>query len=121
MPVGPTVATTPSSSWRNGGTREPGLTARNGTAYVPILRTAAGFLSTAMPIRTASKPFHFDLCERHALEARLFFRSDGAEDRLIEVCWEPGDGWGPLCRFLDRSNRSDDISGHNLWRARFLC
>jgi hypothetical protein len=38
---------------------------------------------------------------------RRFFRSDGAEDRLIEV----GDGWGPLCRFFDRGDRNDDIIG----------
>ena len=37
------------------------------------------------------------LYERHLDEVRTFF--DGT-DRLLEVCWEEGDGWAELCGFL---------------------
>jgi hypothetical protein len=36
--------------------------------------------------------------ERHLSAVRQFFRSTG---RLLEVCWEEGDGWEQLCSFLE--------------------
>jgi hypothetical protein len=45
---------------------------------------------------------HLDFYEAHDLEVRQFFRRHNAEDRLLDVCWERGDGWEKLCRFLDR-------------------
>lgn len=44
---------------------------------------------------------HLDFYRRHADEVRTFFQAQGAADRLLEVCWENGDGWPELCRFLD--------------------
>jgi hypothetical protein len=35
--------------------------------------------------------------ERHTSEVRAFF---AGSDRLIELCWEQGDGWPELCAFL---------------------
>lgn len=35
--------------------------------------------------------------ERHNAEVRTFFAGSG---RLLEVCWEEGDGWDELCPFL---------------------
>lgn len=45
---------------------------------------------------------HIDFYDRHNAEALAFFREAGAEDQLLRVCWETGDGWPELCRFLGR-------------------
>jgi hypothetical protein len=37
------------------------------------------------------------LYDRHLDEVRAFFEGSG---RLLEVCWEEGDGWAELCAFL---------------------
>jgi hypothetical protein len=37
--------------------------------------------------------------ETHAAEVRSFFAGSG---RLLEVCWEEGDGWPQLCGFVGR-------------------
>ena len=37
--------------------------------------------------------------ENHLVEARSFFADT---DRLLEVCWDDGDGWEQLCPFLGR-------------------
>lgn len=37
--------------------------------------------------------------ERHNQEVRDFFRGS---ERLLEVCWEKGDGWEVLCAFVGR-------------------
>ena len=55
-----------------------------------------------------------------------FFRKHGAEDRLLELCWEKGDGWDRLCAFVDKprpdigfpyENRSSDLAGKRLNQA----
>jgi hypothetical protein len=38
--------------------------------------------------------------ERHNDAVRRYFQEQGAADQLLEVCWENGDGWNELCRFL---------------------
>ena len=43
---------------------------------------------------------HLDFYEQHNAEVREFFAARGASDRLLEVCWEHGDGWAELCAFL---------------------
>jgi hypothetical protein len=43
---------------------------------------------------------HIEFYERHNFEVREFFRRNNAEDRLLDVCWETGDGWPELCAFL---------------------
>ncbi|MCF2906665.1 sulfotransferase family protein [Octadecabacter sp. CECT 8868] len=43
---------------------------------------------------------HIDFYNRHTREVRAFFESQGASDRLLELCWENGDGWDELCGFL---------------------
>lgn len=62
------------------------------------------------------KPHYVSLYERHNEAVRDYFRSHGADELLLEVCWEEGDGWNELCGFLDvaapaipfpRVNRSD--------------
>jgi len=44
------------------------------------------------------KEFHIDLYNRHNEEVTLHF-SD-RNDKLLQVCWENGDGWEQLCSFL---------------------
>jgi Sulfotransferase domain len=36
--------------------------------------------------------------ERHTSEVRSFF---AGSDRLVELCWEQGDGWPEVCAFMD--------------------
>lgn len=38
--------------------------------------------------------------DAYAARVRAHFRD--RPDRLLELCWETGDGWAELCRFLDR-------------------
>jgi len=38
--------------------------------------------------------------ETHNAAVREFFYAQGAEAQLLEVCWESGSGWEPLCSFL---------------------
>lgn len=45
---------------------------------------------------------HKEFYEQHNAAVHAFFRSQGLEHNLLEVCWEQGDGWGRLCQFLDR-------------------
>ena len=41
---------------------------------------------------------HVEIYEAHLALVRSYFR--GRPDDLLEVCWEEGDGWGELSRFL---------------------
>lgn len=52
-----------------------------------------------------------------------FFRENGAEDRLLELCWERGDGWDPICTFLHEPlpavpfphvNRTSELEGRGV-------
>jgi hypothetical protein len=43
---------------------------------------------------------HLALYESHNAAVRAHFQSAGASHLLLEVCWENGDGWPQLCRFL---------------------
>lgn len=45
---------------------------------------------------------HIAYYEAHNQAIRDFFREKGAEDQLLEICWENGDGWEKLCTFLGR-------------------
>ncbi|MFV0244796.1 MAG: sulfotransferase family protein [Qingshengfaniella sp.] len=45
---------------------------------------------------------HLACYDRHNREVAAFFREQGAEDSLITLCWETGDGWPELCGFLGR-------------------
>lgn len=45
---------------------------------------------------------HLDYYNAHLDKIRTLFAEHGAEDQLIELCWEDGDGWEALCGFLDR-------------------
>jgi len=38
----------------------------------------------------------------HSKNVREFFSEQGANDSLCELCWENGDGWTELCRFLGK-------------------
>jgi hypothetical protein len=50
----------------------------------------------AMPDRHRAR--HVAVYERHNAEVRRYFRDyPGA---MVELCWERGDGWAVLCRFL---------------------
>ncbi len=57
--------------------------------------------------------YHLNFYERHALEVRQFFTCHGAQDRLLEVCWESGDGWERLCRFLGRPMPAEPFPHEN--------
>jgi hypothetical protein len=61
--------------------------------------------------------------DRQLDEVHAFFRERGAEDRLLQICWEDGDGWEKLCSFLGRpipatpfpyENRTADLGGRRL-------
>lgn len=56
---------------------------------------------------------HLDQYEQHAANVRQFFRAHAAQDRLLEVCWESGDEWAPLCTFLRRPVPSDPFPHKN--------
>ncbi len=43
---------------------------------------------------------HIAFYEKHNKGIRDFFRERNAEDQLLEICWETGDGWEKLCSFL---------------------
>jgi hypothetical protein len=60
---------------------------------------------------------HLAFYERHGEAVQRFFVERRAEDRLLTVCWETGDGWTELCPFLGspvpdrpfpRANASED-------------
>jgi hypothetical protein len=42
---------------------------------------------------------HLEFYERHNRQVREFF-ARRAPQLLLEVCWENGDGWEVLCKFL---------------------
>ncbi|HSF91488.1 MAG TPA: sulfotransferase [Paracoccaceae bacterium] len=44
---------------------------------------------------------------RHLAEVRSFFKAQDAEDQLLEVCWDAGDGWVQLAGFLGHRPRRD--------------
>jgi hypothetical protein len=43
---------------------------------------------------------HIELYKSHNEDVRAYFR--GRENDFLEVCWENGDGWEKLCRFLKK-------------------
>ncbi|ODA68660.1 hypothetical protein A7A08_00492 [Methyloligella halotolerans] len=45
---------------------------------------------------------HLDLYRRHNEEVRAFFQDRQDESKLLQVCWEAGDGWQELCDFLGK-------------------
>ena len=47
---------------------------------------------------------HMAFYEKHNAEVRAFF-AEHAPHLLLEVCWENGDGWAELCKFLDEPLR----------------
>lgn len=58
--------------------------------------------------------------ESYISGVHAFFRERGAQHRLLELCWEKGDGWDTLCAFVDRpvpdvpfpyENRSAELAG----------
>lgn len=44
---------------------------------------------------------HLAFYEQHNRAVVAFFHAQGAADVLLEACWERGDGWTKLCRFLE--------------------
>lgn len=44
---------------------------------------------------------HKAFYERHLIEVRAFFKARNANEVLLEVCWEEGNGWQEICGFLD--------------------
>jgi hypothetical protein len=46
------------------------------------------------------KEQHIDFYNSHNSGVLEFFR-ERAPTRILHVCWEAGDGWDALCRFLD--------------------
>ncbi|PWN07789.1 hypothetical protein DDZ15_01895 [Rhodohalobacter mucosus] len=45
---------------------------------------------------------HIRFYNKHNAEVRAYFH--GRDSDFIELCWERGDGWEKLCRFLDKQN-----------------
>jgi Sulfotransferase domain len=45
---------------------------------------------------------HLAFYERHNAAVRRFFKARAGRSRLLEICWERGDGWKELCTFLGR-------------------
>src|SRR5262249_49472209 len=43
---------------------------------------------------------HLEMYENHIAQVTEWFK--GSADQLLRVCWERGDGWEEVCRFLDR-------------------
>ena len=44
---------------------------------------------------------HLDIYQRHIGAVEQFFAEQDAADRLLQICWEEGDGWGKLADFLE--------------------
>lgn len=44
--------------------------------------------------------YHLDFYQRHNYEVKKFFEDHNAQDLLLEISWDAGDGWEKLCRFL---------------------
>lgn len=42
---------------------------------------------------------HIAFYEKHMMEVRSFFAD--APERLLDVCWDDGEGWPELCNFLE--------------------
>jgi hypothetical protein len=51
-----------------------------------------------------------EMYERHVADVRGFF---AGSDRLLEVCWEEGDGWPELCGFLGVPEPADRPFPHS--------
>ena len=49
---------------------------------------------------------HIDYYQRHNAQIHSTFKERGLSHVLLEVCWENGDGWQELCRFLSVSEPS---------------
>jgi len=45
---------------------------------------------------------HIAFYQAHNANVISFFEQNGASDLLLCACWENGDGWRELCRFLGR-------------------
>ncbi len=57
-------------------------------------------LAYGYPYPHGVEPHHLDFYDRHLREVRAFFRSQNAQDQLLEACWEEATGWHELCAFL---------------------
>ena len=51
--------------------------------------------------------------EAHNQAVRDYFAKQNASDKLLEVCWESGEGWTELCAFLGEPARADGIPHSN--------
>ncbi|HZJ11633.1 MAG TPA: sulfotransferase [Methyloceanibacter sp.] len=45
---------------------------------------------------------YIDFYEKHNEAVRAYFRDNGGDDALIELCWDGGEGWDALCEFLGK-------------------
>ncbi|MGE4611206.1 MAG: sulfotransferase [Paracoccaceae bacterium] len=44
---------------------------------------------------------HIAFYEVHLVNVRAYFATQNASHLLCEACWEDGDGWQQVCKFLD--------------------
>ncbi|MFY0608254.1 MAG: hypothetical protein JXR10_16165 [Cyclobacteriaceae bacterium] len=56
---------------------------------------------------------HITYYNKHNENVRSFFKDNGLTDRLLELCWEHGDGWNQLCPFLNHKVPSRDFPTAN--------
>jgi hypothetical protein len=57
-------------------------------------------LAYGYPYPHGAEGEHLEIYRRHNQDVVEFFRARGEQNRLLEVCWESGDGWEELCGFL---------------------
>ena len=56
---------------------------------------------------------HLEFYKRHNAEVKAFFADRAARDRLLILCWENGDGWPELARFLGKKAPNTEIPKAN--------
>lgn len=65
-----------------------------------------------------SEQAHLDYYDRHTKEVVAFFEEQGASDQLKLLCWENGDGWPELGKFLDVTPPQGDLPHANATNTR---
>ncbi|MEO0481405.1 MAG: sulfotransferase family protein [Planctomycetota bacterium] len=66
----------------------------------------------------AARQQHLAFYEEHLLRMRKLFADRGEEHRLLEMCWEEGDGWQELCSFLGLTVPDESLPVSNVTATR---
>lgn len=68
----------------------------------------------SMPV--GYKSSHIETYTRHNQEVREYFRN--RPNKMVEICWEEGDGWDKLCSFLGLEAPEGEIPHRNKGKSR---